>query len=367
PTTYDLKLNGPQWLKLPTNTITLQPGEKAELVVNTATKEKDEQGDYEVELVATVKGEDIGFASTFIVKLRALTVTQTLVQYAIAYWIVLVAIAVLLVILLFIKIFGGRIARRYRSWKIRRQEAAKLAKELKARKAEEKKAAKLLKQSLKAQQPNRFWKRFWTIILVLFVVSGIAAGVFVSLGYAPFVSEYFKQKEQASQQFEPIIQVDTSDLEAYGNTVIVRGEEVVIPVVVKNNYDEDLVFSVEVNAPWIKTDVKSIELDGHDSETFNLRVTPDKAEKGLYKIGVSATLEKENKRFTEDITLNVRKKSLMQEFISYLPYLIGGLVALGLILFFGKKYKKAPKAEKKEEKITYKPVRKVSIDIPTRK
>jgi uncharacterized membrane protein len=370
PATYSLTLQGPQWTKLSANSVTLQPGEKGSVVVATNAQESAEQANYEVAVVATV-GNEVGFVSKFVIKLRQLTVSQELTVFTINYWPFIVAGVVVLIILAFLAIYGRRMIRAYRNWKLKRQELAKIRAELKAKKKEEKLAKKLLKEAQKKLQPPRQTGKkvfgIFLIILGLLVLTAIGLSI---AGYFPFVQEFIKQ-QTPQQQFEPIIRVDTAGLEAYGNTVIIRNlEETVIPIIVKNNYDNDLLFDVEVEESWIKTDTKEVELEAGEEERINLRVIPDETTDGVYKILVSATLEQENKVFSEDITLNVKQRSLLQDIVSYLPYVVGGIIVLLLGLFLKKRsaQRKLLQPEKVElPKIKYKPVKKIEIDLPKKK
>ena len=381
PATYGLVFRGPQWATTAVKEVTLQPNEIKLLEIPTNTVTKDAQGDYGVELIATV-GNEIGFVSQSVVKLRKLTILQTVQTFVMAYWMFIAIAAGVLLIALFFAIFGRRIARAIRDNRIRAKEKARIKAELKAKKKEEKLAQKLIKQQMKAsakansevKPQGGFWKVLLTALLLLLLLGGIAGAILGSAGYLPFVKELFKEKESDSAKFQPIIRVNTTGLEAYGNTVIIRGTNVIVPVIVKNNYDEDLIFDVEVDSKWIKTNTKRITLEADEEEVIELLVTPDAAQKGLYVIKISASLEKENKLYTEDITLNVRKKTFVQDVLSYAWYVLAGLALFVAILFFSnRKGKKGAKevsvktAPVKEVKVKAKPARKVSINLPKKK
>ncbi len=387
PATYNLKLNGPQWATIPASTVTLQPGEKVVVPISTATANSTELGDYQTEFIATVANQTIGFDKTFNIQLRSQTVTQEAVQFIIVYSLYVAIVFVLLLLLLLWLIFGKRISRRYRTWKVKRQATAKFNKELKealkAKKEEEKKAKQLLKESIKAQKAEKkatarrersFWKGFGAVLFIL-VVLIILAGTFLAIaGYTPYLSEFFNQvqQNQGQQLFAPMIQVNGTGLESYGNTVIVRGTQVTIPVMVKNNYNNDILFDVETdNSTWIHTDTKQIDLAAGEQATINLQVTPNENVHGVYKISISAILQQENKQFNEAITINVRKKNILLDALDYIWYGVAGVVALILIvLLMRKRSKKSSRGSAKEQKkevTKFKPLRRVSIDIPMKK
>ncbi|MBN2420794.1 hypothetical protein JXB27_00785, partial [Candidatus Woesearchaeota archaeon] len=232
PATYDLTIGNVAFAKLEASTITLQPGETAVTKITTNAQEKNEIGDYVTQLVATVKGEGIGFSSKLVIKLREMTLMQEMIVLAVKYWIVLAVVAALLLLALFWAIFGRRISRAWRNARIRRAEVAKFNKELRAKREEEKRAEKMLKEAMKLQkqqlketqkaQKSGFWSALLGLILVILALAIIAAGFLAAAGYMPFITEMFKQKTD-TDKFAPIIKVNTTGLEAYGNTVIVRG------------------------------------------------------------------------------------------------------------------------------------------------
>lgn len=369
PATYDLTYQGQSFAKLQTSSVTLEPGKSQAIVLATTTDKTIQLADYQSRIVATVKGEAIAFTNVFNIQLRQLTVGQEIQLFVMNYWPIIVAVVVVLLIALFIYIFGGRIARKWRNWRIAAKEAAKLKAELKAQKAEEKKAKKLLEQSLKLSQPPKSYGRIFGAFMLSLLAIVLIAGVFMLLaGYGPLMQEFVGGFQKAApSKFDPIIKVNTTGLEAYGNTVLVRGSELVIPVIVKNNYDKELWFGVETNQNWIRTDVKEITLKSGEQEVVNLRVIPTNTTDGLYKITVSATLEQEDKVFKEDIKLNVKKSSWLRELLSYIWYFVGGIVALIIVMLFMPK-KKGKKEEKENPfRKEMKPIRRINISIPGRK
>ena len=371
PATYDLSLKSQPWLKLTAASVTLKPNQKAIIPVQADTTKKVEQANYETQITAAVRGEAIGFTSTFNIKLKELTVGQELYLFSLKYWILIAISAAIIVILLFIKILGKRIARKWRNWRIKRQEIAKVKAELRQRKKEEKLARKLLKKSLKQKVHVSIWKRILGIFFVLVAVILLVGAVLAITGYAPFVNELMKQKP--INQFEPIITVDTTGLEAFGNTVIVRGETQ-IPIIIKNNYDEPLLFYVQTKDSWVRTDTKQIELESKEEETINIIVTPQEDTKGIYKILVSTSLEKDNKLFTEEITLNIRQKNLIGDLLNYVWYFVVGLAILIIAMIFIKPKKRKLEIKKTEfkkhegfSKIKYIPERNIDIKIEKNK
>jgi uncharacterized membrane protein len=373
PATYDLSLNGPRFASLALTSITLQPGEEVETYINTNARDSDPVADYEMILTATVRGENIGFVSSFNTKLRPITFAQEIQGFIMKYLVYIIAGFVVLMLILFFAIFGKRIAASMRARKIRRQELARVKAEMKARLKEEKLAKKMLKEAEKrAMPPRHIGRKIFGILLVLIALA-ILAGAFVYMaGYAPFITELLT-REQASE-FEPIIKVDTDGLEALGNTVMIRGTETVrVPIIVKNNYDDDLVFDVQVDTSWIKTDTEKIELEPGEEERIILRVTPEEDTKGLHRITVSANLERENKLFTEEIRLNVKQKNFVQDLLSFAPYFGAGLVLviIGLIVFRKRKTDKVEvsKVEKTAEVKAKKakPSKKITLAVPRKR
>ncbi len=372
PAAYDLSLGGPSWTKLTSNSVTLKPGEKAQAYIQTNAGAKEQEADYEVQFVAKVKGESVGYSSKFIIKLRKLTLGQEIQVFTTKYLYFVIAGAVLMLVLVFIAIFGRRIARRWRNWRTRRKELAKIRKELKARKKEEKLARKLQKKAEKAARPPRkIWRKIFGILMIVIALGLLTTGVVYVSGYVPIIHEIFKQKE--SNKFDSIIKVDTTDLEAYGNTVIIRGIQTKIPIIVKNNLNRTLVFDVQVDQDWIKTDTKQIELQPKSQEVIKLTVTPKDGVKGIYKIGISASLQDSNKVMKEDITLNVRQQSLLQDLLDYVWYFVSGVAVLIIVLILRlisrRKKNKSEKVEKHSgfSQLKHNQIKKVNIEIPKRK
>ena len=368
PATYDFTANAADFLKLTTTSLTLQPDEKGIVYLQSSAKDSDKEGGYETQLIANVKGEPIGFTSKFNTKLRKLTIGQEIKVFVTKYLYFVIAGAVLLVILIIIAIFGRRIRQSWRNFRIKRKELAKIRAELNARKKEEKLAKRLLKDS--AKKPRSFGRKLLGILMIIAALVILVGGAISITGYVPVVQELLSKKI-GGDKFEPIIKVDTTGLEAYGNIVIIRGKETNIPIVVKNSYDQTLVFGVEVEESWIKTDTNEIELESDEQETVNLRVIPADNTNGVYKITVSANLEKDNKVFKEDVTLNVRQKNLVEDLLDYIWYLVAGLVVLVIGALVTGRKKKVNKEEKKQDlgfsEIKYKPLKKVSVELPKKR
>lgn len=368
PATYSLVLNSPKWAVLDTKNITLEPGSKKIVHIETNAGKNDEQGDYEMQLVANVDKEDIGFVSGFVIKLREITLKQELVLLAKKYLYFVIAGAVVLAGILFVLIFGRRIARRYRNWKIKRKEIAKIKAEEKAKKKEEEQARKLLKKAAKEARPRGKGSKTIGIILVLIALILLAGAALSIAGYTSFIPELLKAKKE--KMFEPIIRIDAEGLESFGNTIIIRGEETAIPIIVSNSHDSEIIFGVEIENDWITTDTTRIELEPGEEEKINLIVSPDEETRGTYKISIAATLEKDNKLYKEDVVLNVKKGNLLEEVLNYAWYFAGGLVILIIGLVLSRK-KIKPKAEKKEEgvfsKLRYRPLRRINISLPKKR
>ncbi len=368
PATYDLAFKGPAFATLLASTITLQPEQKEVIYIQTDTQDSDQVADYEAQVTATIAGE-IGFVSTFAIKLRQLTVAQEVALFVQKYLVFIVIGAVVLVLLILIAIFGRRIARAFRNWRIKRKEIAKIKAELRAKRLEEKRARKLIKESLKKSQPPTQRGRKIAGILMVLVALILLTGATLSIaGYGPLIAEVFKAKSES--KFEPIIQVNTTGLEAFGNAVIIRGKETTIPIMVKNNFEDDVVFNIAVEDSWISTDVSRIELEPGEQETINLRVTPDETTKGLYKVTVSAALEQEDKILTENIMLNIKQRNLLGDFMSYVWYVVLGIVALIVSLFIKRKAKKQKEIKEGKiefSKIKYKPARKIQVSLSKKK
>ncbi|MBS3115214.1 hypothetical protein J4482_01150 [Candidatus Woesearchaeota archaeon] len=378
PATYDLELKSQSWAKFLSSSVTLKPGEKTVVYIQTETK-KEQEADYEAQVIAKIKGENVGYVSKFDINLRQLTINQELTIFAAKYWIFLAIGAVVLLSALFIFIFGRRIARKYRNWKLRRQEIAKVKAELKARKKEEDLARKMLIASMqKHKKPRSTMARIFGVFLVLFALILLLGPLLSMTIYAPFFDEFTRVK--ADPKFESMIKVDTKNLDAYGNSVIIRNEETIIPILIKNNYNETLNFAVETGSSWIKSDTKSVELKPEEEQRVNLIATPDSAVKGIYNIQVTASVEKGDKIFKETVKLNIKQKSVFSDIISYGLYMLGGIIVLILGILISKLISKIKRSKRIEttgskeikeikvnqesfSRLKYKPIKKFDVEL----
>lgn len=370
PATYDLTLQGPKWISLPGSKVTLQPGEKGQLILPTNVKKTEQLADYEVAIVATV-GKEVGFVSKFTLKLRELTFWQEMYVFTVTYWLYLTIGAVVIIILLLLAIFGRRMARAYRNYQIKERELAKIRSEQYAKRRAEEQARRLLTKS--ARKPSNVGKVLFGIFMIILALALLAGAAIYVAGYAPIVQELLKPKK--ADLFEPIIKVDTTGLEAYGNVVIIRNlKETNVPIIIKNNYKDTLVFGVETGTSWIKTNTKQVELAPKAEEKVTFRIIPDENIKGIYKIKVSAELTKDNKKFNEDITLNIKQQSLWQDVLDFIWYIAGGIAVLIVGIIIAKLSSKKQKKQKDEQdgkiefsKIKYKPMQKSQISLSKKK
>ncbi len=377
PAAYELELKSQPWAKLLSNAVTLKPGEKTVVHIQTETK-KEEEANYETQVIAKVKGENVGYVSKFDINLRQLTVNQELTIFVSKYWIFLAIGAAVLFTALFIFIFGRRIARKFRNWKLRRQEIAKVRAEMKARKKEEDLARKMLLASMKGfKKPRSIAARVFGVFLVLFALILFLGPLLSMTIYAPFFDEFTRVK--ADSKFESVIKVDTKNLDAYGNTVIIRNKETIVPIIINNNYNETLNFAVETGSSWIKSDTKTIELKPGEEQKVTLIVAPDSATKGIYNIQVTASVEKGNKIFKETVKLNIKQRTIFEDIVSYGWYMLAGLVvlALGIMLSRIKRNKRTNVVQHKDvkdikqikvnqesfSKLNYKPIKKFDVDL----
>ncbi len=376
PATYDLELKAQPWAKLLSSSVTLKPGEKIVVYIQTETK-KEQEASYETQIIAKVRGETVGYVSKFNIDLRQLTINQELTLFASKYWIFLTSGAVVLLFAVFIFLFGKRIARKFRNWKLRRQEIAKVKAEMRARKKEELLAKKILIASMNAQRkPRSLSARIFGVFLILFALILLLGPLLSMTIYAPFFDEFTRVKSDS--KFESMIKVDTKNLDAYGNTVIIRNKETNVPIVIKNNYNETLTFAVETGSSWIKSNTNKVELEPEQEQRVNLLVSPDPETKGVYNIIVTASLEKGNKVFKETVKLNIKQKELFSDIIGYVWYMLGGIIVLILGIFISRmKKSKTITIENKDakqikvnqesfSKLKYKPIRKFDVELKKR-
>ncbi len=331
-TTYDLKLKSSDGISLTNNEITLNPGEKKSIVIETQQKK---EGSYAVELIATPKGESFSYISKFKINIGPSIyekIWNFLWLYKLYVGIGLAALLILIPLIIFVPKAVARAA-----------EKRRIAQEFKKLKEIE---------ELGQIEKTSIWKNIFVALVILALIGAIVSSFLL----VPGMPTIFKTNKTEP---ESILKIDASGLKIIGNNIIINEiKEFNIPLLIQNNYNENLLFGIEVNVPWILVSADEIEVEAGKSKTINMRVVPTKELEGKdYKVGVSVELKRENKILREAINIKIKKTTIWQEIVKYLNaywiYISAGaglvLILIVILLIFGRKKADVPKAHMVEK------------------
>lgn len=360
--TYELSLDGPSWMRLTQNEVTLLPGQEATIPIQTSPTEDVPEGKYAVTLVATLSEAGIGYSTSFNVKLYSSTLFEKIYDFIMpllkAYWLyILIAVgaaaAAIVIIWLIIKLAK------------KAKEKKKLKKEMQVVKVlEDKKSPKMPATYKPSFQPfatptiipeesprlnipkevkpksDFKWGRLLALLCILIVIAGIVALVILNWGaIAGFVGGIMAPANQtqnnSNNNYAPDLEINrTTGIEGEGNTVYIREDGTIdIPVIIKNKAPTRVVYSIKsANSSWITTDKQLLSLEINQTKTLHVYVntTPDLPD-GTYRISLGLNIDESDLKYSEDIELRIdRQKS---NFANYLPYILAGIaVAVILIL-----------------------------------
>ncbi len=359
--TYQLSLDGPEWMSLPQRTVTLAPGETAILPIRTSPTNETPEGKYNSAITATVNEAGIGYSSSFSVKLYSAPwytkAYYLIAPYFIAYWLYIVIVLAALFVLVLLALLLKKLAKGMKDRKKLRQEmqASKvvIAPEPVIPKYQARFQPFATPAIIPEQVPKIYvpefrekkqinWARFFSVIFLLIVIGGVIALAALNWGsISGWVSNVENQTAQQptanapSNSLAPELEINRSTgVEGEGNVVYIRGDGVLdIPVTIKNKAPAKVVYTINnVNASWISTDKHILALDINGSETMHLFVntTPDLPD-GTYQISLGLNINEQDLKYSEKIELRIDRTR--PEFEKYLPYIIAGIaVALVLII-----------------------------------
>ncbi|MBW3000231.1 hypothetical protein KY339_06185 [Candidatus Woesearchaeota archaeon] len=213
-------------------------------------------------------------------------------------------------------------------------------------------------KKIKKKRDYSILKKALLALLLLAILVAIVGGSFylVRNVQAPVDDQNATETEEVEHKdvVDSTIYVDRTGLEGSGNEIIIR-ENVTIPLIIQNN-DVTNTYHIEVqeDVDWITISEQEVQVDAGESEIVNLLVTPtNQTEEGIYKITIDVTIEDTTEMISEELMLDVKpRKSFGEKFVSYLLYIIIGLIlggiAIAAIHFSGKRAA-VPKKYKKPE------------------
>jgi uncharacterized membrane protein len=358
PATYRLSLEGPEWMRLSQNAVTLAPGENAVVPIQTSPTNETPEGRYQATVIASVAEAGIGYSSTFNVKLFTMPWHQKLyyliAPFFIAYWLYIVIVLAAIVVLVILIILLKKLAKRMKESRQKRKEMEAQAVKI----VEEPAVAKyqpsfqpfatptIIPESVPKMEIPEIrekreinWRRFFSILFLIIVVAGvISLAVLNWPAIAGFFAGMANQTQQPAETpktdlFAPELTINRSTgIEGEGNVVYIREDGLLdIPVTIKNNAPAKVIYTIKNdNSSWIRTDKGILSLDINGSDTLHLLVntTPDLPD-GTYEISLGLNINEQDLKYSEKIALKIQREKPL--WVKYLPYLIAG-VALAILL-----------------------------------
>lgn len=383
--TYDTYLVASDWVSIDKTRVTLAPGENATLLISTYPTEEVVEDVYIAELVAQVQGEGIEYAAGFTV---ALGQQSTLEKY----WWALAAIGgliLLIIIILVIVLTSGK-----KDDKQPKKDSTTTI--VKTDDKPKKKTHNIVDNEYGRQKKTKDKKvKVWPFILgAILILIILGAGVYFGAtslmntfnndgnetteggfeGYSEDVSEIEQTIEEPDHITEEpeiveeeidmytnenivdsLITIDRSGIPGSGNTLkIAENEEVLtLPMTVINPTDRRAKLEIgTTESSWINFDKDALAIDAESSETVEVTITPNHEvlSENDYEVTISATLEGSKIFYEEELELEISKKKKFTETIW--PWIIGGIIALGIILLvvlMVSKREKKPKPVKAEK------------------
>ncbi|MBW2964083.1 hypothetical protein KY363_01360 [Candidatus Woesearchaeota archaeon] len=380
--TYEFSLTASDWITLNKTILTLDVNETGSIGILAYPTEETFEDIYAGELVAKVSGEDVEYATDFYVDLKE--------NQGMPLWLIILIIsgAVLLlavIIVVLVLIFG------------KKKKTDKKEEKYDDKKKSKKDDITIDKREYRREKDDKkkggsVWP--WILLIALLLIIGGAAYYIItqtsllsSDSGLNETSESTETTETATETAaetitpeetstgvltnqdiqESLITIDRSAVPGSGNLLeVTDGTEITLPMTIKNPTDRKAKFTVNTTEDsWITFDNKIVTVMPNATSTVNIKITPDMTvlENNDYQITINTTLEGAKIYYEEsvDIVLSKEKSRAYQ----YWPWLIGGLLALALIIILlsllssrkdkGPAIKTTKEKKQKPEKIKEKP------------
>ena len=323
---YSLGLDtGLDWLSTEDDSI-IVPADSRETVTFTAAPTNDtEQGAYNLVFEIDVEGEEEPLTDELTVKVEE----EGGFWDKYLWWMVIPAIILLLLIILLIVL-------------ARRKRKASGMQPIKKVKSDYTEPPKGYGKYKDEKKKGGFWKGFLLALLLLLLLAGIAGTIYYftvmepSEAYNETGATGFEALEDGSAVEGDTVNITTEDTINESNVVEVGGKKTVIPLRIQNT-NEEYAYRITVNedVEWISIDRDVIDVEPMTVETSYMTVDPTAgAEDGRYRVGVDVAIEDEEEAsFTSDIYLDVDKYGFLGRLVSYLLYVVLGLVIAFLLIY----------------------------------
>ncbi|RME78270.1 hypothetical protein D6774_01645 [Candidatus Woesearchaeota archaeon] len=289
---YDLTLEGPQGMTLSKKSVELNPNEKTQVLLKTS----DLYGKYAITLTAQTND---------LIYQKSLTVTAG--EYKSPYRHLLWIIPAL--IILFLGVFF------FTKW-------------LKKRREENYFITKTKESS----------KKKWLLLALLALI--LLIGAIIAITQLQQTPSSPSEEEQNLFAIEPPVQ-----------TIIVDGEEqIIMNLTVYNPTDQQATFRVRGDSDWVEVEDRSFSVSPHATHTTQLIITPDYdvLATSSYKVSITGHLENDEINYTQSVTHTIKGKEHVA--VKLLPWMVAGILIVGLVILVSLLGKQEHDDEETEEK-----------------
>ncbi|MFC1691558.1 hypothetical protein ACFL0W_05255 [Nanoarchaeota archaeon] len=199
------------------------------------------------------------------------------------------------------------------------------------------------------------------LILLGLIVCGIGALIYFSddviegLGINGTISSWLNQTKQPSNQTDlpavpEIVEEDQEEVQEVQdrsiylgeeeglfekeNTVKLKNEPVIVPLMITNRNKEETEFKIRTtdSVDWIEATPQTLKLKPGREGKVLLNITPKESlEEGLYEVMVKVETEKDGKREFKQVDFKIDKSRGF--FREYLWFFVGGMIVTGITLF----------------------------------
>jgi len=342
------------WLSVDKNSIVV-PAESEEVVVFTASPTNEtEQGTYRL-LFDIAVGEEKTVVDEMTVKVQE---ERSFLQKYL-WWMLIPLIIILLLILLLVIA-----ARRRRKKGDSEYITSPVRKKIKPEHTVPPKGYGKYK---KEKKKGGWLKALLITLLIVLLLAAIAGGIYYFTKPADVVGVNETETDDNYTGFEDldedIVEGDAVDISTEeplneSNVIQVGRKKTLIPINIQNT-NENYTYIIQVNedVEWINTSVDSIEVAPLGTETIFMTVEPMAgAEDGRYRIGVDILMEgEEYPMFSNNLYMDIDKYGWLGDLVSYLLYIILGIVIAFLVIFIlTRKKTDKPKSKKAAKRETVK-------------
>ncbi|MFO8016652.1 MAG: hypothetical protein R6U32_06105 [Candidatus Woesearchaeota archaeon] len=362
PNTYRIRVSeNITWVRTDKDLVSIPPGERETINLLVTPTDEVREGSYNLSVRINVAGKEKPITEEIV-----LSIEEREPFYERYMWYVLGGLLLLAILLAAIK------TKEYREKKG-------------SESASQKKKQESGKERRKEEHPEKDYSRIKNILMIaiLILIALLLAAGAIYLGSAAIAgmissgtanatedttgnesgnlsgeasdSEELDEEPQDTGTDEGVSAEDTEEEgipeEEFEEVFVKQGTETLVPVRISNvNKTTKFRISVREDVDWIYMDNTSVEISPGENRTINLVAAPNSTvEEGNYKVTVGMDITGKEKPHNKHFILKVRE-SRFSGIFSYLYYIIGGLIALGVMLALLRRREKSPESGKAKEK-----------------